>query len=140
MLYLTGCSAEQVFAHVQYKGEPVDIAGTISLRLSGGTLGSAFVSGDATIFEQGIYIQGTRGSIKTSIYGGTLEYWQDGERVKYPVVPPTTSLQQNFVDCIRGRATTPSPAVLGLRQARLMDAIYESARTGLAVDVVADQE
>ena len=140
MLYLTGCSAEQVFAHVQYKGEPVDIAGTISLRLSGGTLGSAFVSGDATIFEQGIYIQGTRGSIKTSIYGGTLEYWQDGERVKYPVVPPTTSLQQNFVDCIRGRATTPSPAVLGLRQARLMDAIYESARTGLPVDVVADQE
>jgi hypothetical protein len=57
----------------------------------------------------------------------------------YPVVPETITLQQNFIDCIKGRAVTPSPPVLGLRQARLMDAIYESARTGGPISVVADE-
>ena len=37
---------------------------------------------------------------------------------------------QNFVDCIRGRAESPSPPIWGLRQALLMDALYESIRTG----------
>src|SRR5258708_31625682 len=86
-----------------------------------------------------MYIPCTQGSIKTSIYGGRMEHWKGSELVKYPVVPPTTSLQQNFIDCIKGRTTTPSPAVLGLKQARLMDAIYESARTHAAVSVVSDE-
>ena len=60
-------------------------------------------------------------------------------KIKYPAVPETTSLHQNFVDCIKGRATTPSPPLLGLRQARLMDAIYKSARSGQAVQVVEDE-
>ena len=140
MLYLTGLGATEVFAHINNKGHAVDIVGTVSMRLTGGTLGSAYVSGDSTFFEQGVYIQGTRGSIKTSIYGGSLEHWQGNERVLYPIVPETTTPQQNFVDCILGKAATPSPATLGLRQARLMDAIYESARLGQPVQVVADEE
>lgn len=139
MLYLTGLSASEVFAFINNKGEQVDIEGTVTIRFNNGALGTGTVSGDSTYFEQGIYIQGTRGTIKTSIYGGSLEYWQDGVRVKYPAVSDVQSLQQNFVDIVRGRADTPSPAILGLRQARLMDAIYESARTGQVVKVVADK-
>jgi predicted dehydrogenase len=138
MLYLTGLSASEVFAFVDNKDQQVDIEGVVSIRFNTGALGTATVSGDSTYFEQGIYIQGTNGTIKTSIYGGSLEHWQNGERVKYPVVPEVALLQQNFVDNILGRAGTPSPATLGLRQARLMDAIYESARTGSAVQVVGD--
>ncbi|MBC8161504.1 MAG: Gfo/Idh/MocA family oxidoreductase [Roseiflexaceae bacterium] len=138
MLYLTGLAAEQVFAFVDNKGYDVDVVASVAIKLAGGTLGSAVVSGDATVFEQGIYIQGTKGSVKTSIYGGDMQIWLGDQRVKYPQVPETTSLHQNFVDCIHGRCDTPSPAILGLRQARLMDAIYESARTGQAVHVVAD--
>jgi predicted dehydrogenase len=135
MLYLTNLSALEVFAFVDNKGHDVDVIASVSLRLSGGALGSAAVSGDTTVFEQGIYIHGTKGSIKTSIYGGSLEYWHGAEKVKYPVVPATRSLQQNFVDCIKGTAQTPSPPMLGLRQARLMDAIYESARVNAPVKV-----
>ncbi len=138
MLYLTGLSASEVFAFVNNKGQQVDIEGTVTIRFNNGALGTATVSGDSTYFEQGIYIQGTLGTIKTSIYGGSLEHWQRGERVKYPAVPAVTSLQQNFVNNILGREGTPSPATLGLRQARLMDAIYESARSGKVVSVVAD--
>jgi predicted dehydrogenase len=140
MLYLTGLSATEVFAFADNKSQEVDIVGAVAMRFTKGALGTASVSGDSTVFEHGIYIQGTRGSIKSSIYGGRMEHWKGSELVKYPVVPPTTSLQQNFIDCIKGRTTTPSPAVLGLKQARLMDAIYESARTHAAVSVVADAE
>ena len=135
MLYLTNLSALEVFAFVDNKDQLIDVIASVSLRLSGGTLGSAAVSGDASFFEQGIYIHGSKGSIKTSIYGGSLEYWDGAEKVKCTVVPATSSLQQNFVDCIKGTAQTPSSAILGLRQARLMDAIYESARINLPVKV-----
>jgi predicted dehydrogenase len=138
MLFLTGLAATEVFAFVDNKDQEVDVIGTVAMRFDSGALGNAAVSGDATVMEQGIYIQGTRGSAKCSIYGGWMDVWLNGEKVKYPAVPEVTSLQQNFVDCILGRATTPSPPLLGLRQARLMDAIYESARSGQMISVVAD--
>jgi predicted dehydrogenase len=140
MLYLTGLAATEVFAFVDNKDQEVDVVGTVALRFTKGALGTAAVSGATTVFEQGIYIHGTKGAVKCSIYGGSMEVWLGSEKVKYPAVPATSTLQQNFIDCIRGRATTASPPILGLRQARLMDAIYESARTGQPVKVVADEE
>lgn len=139
MLYLTGLAATEIFAFVENKDQEVDVVGTVAMRFTKGALGSAAVSGATTVFEQGMYIHGTKGSVKCSIYGGSMDVWVGSKKVKYPVVPETTTLQQNFIDCIRGRATTPSPALLGLRQARLMDALYESARTGRPVQVVADE-
>lgn len=136
MLYLTGLPVTEVFAFTNNKGEAVDVIGGVTLRYANGAIGTASVSGDSTFFEQGVYIQGTQGSVKTSIYGGDMEVFVGGRKLKYPVVPETSHPQQNFVDCIRGRAETPSPAVLGLWQARLMDAIYESAATGNVVKVV----
>ena len=140
MLYLTGLSATEVFAFIDNKDQEVDVVGTVAMRFTKGALGSAAVSGATTVFEQGIYIHGTKGSVKCSIYGGSMDVWVGKHKIKYPAVPETSSLQQNFIDCIRGRATTPSPPILGLRQARLMDAIYESARSGQVVQVVADTE
>lgn len=75
MLYLTGLSATEVFALTENKDQEVDMIGTVALRFNSGALGSAAVTGDATVMEQGIYIQGSLGSIKTSIYGGHLEQW-----------------------------------------------------------------
>jgi len=140
MLYLTGLSVTEVCAFVDNKGEDVDVIASVALRFTGGALGSAVVSSASTVFEQGIYIHGTKGSVKCSIYGGSMEVWLGPDLVKYPAVPEPLSLQQNFVDCIKGRAATPSPPILGLRQARLMDAIYESAEKGAVVTVVADTE
>lgn len=140
MLYLTGLAATDVFAFVDNKDQEVDVVGTVALRFTGGAIGSAAVSGATTVFEQGIYIHGTAGSVKASIYGGSMEVWVGPNKIKYPAVPQTTTLQQNFIDCIKGRATTPCPPLLGLRQARLMDAIYKSAATGHSVPVVADEE
>jgi predicted dehydrogenase len=138
MLFLTGLSAREVYASVDKKDQEVDVVATVTIRFDNGALGTAAVTGNAPVMEQGIYIQGTLGSVKCSIYGGSMEVWLGREKVKYPAVPATTTPQQNFVDCIRGVATTPSPPLLGLRQARLMDAIYASADARRAVEVIAD--
>jgi predicted dehydrogenase len=138
MLFLTGLAATEVFASIDCKGEEVDVTGTACIRFQNGALGTAAVSGDAPLMEQGIYVQGTRGAVKCSIYGGSMEVWIGSDKIASPVLPAVTTLQQNFVDCILGRATSPCPPLLGLRQAQLMDAIYESARTGSVVRVVAD--
>lgn len=138
MLYLSGLAVTEVYAMIDAKGHDVDIEAGVCMRFSNGAIGTGTVSGDSTYFEQGIYLQGSKGTVKTSIYGGSLEHYDAGQRVKYPRVPEVSLLQQNFVDVVRGRAETPSPALLGLRQARLMDAIYESARTNRPVSVVED--
>jgi len=141
MLYLTGLAATKVFAFVDNKGHEVDMTAAVSIQLTKGALGSAVVSGDSPKFEQGIYIQGTQGSIKCSIYGGgEVLHWRGKDLMDDPPLPDAVPMEQNFVDVIRGKAVTPSPPLLGLRQARLMDAIYESARTGQVVNVVADEE
>ncbi len=138
MLFLTGLSVREVYACIDNKDQEVDVVASVTIRFDNGALGTAAVTGNATVMEQGIYIQGTLGSVKCSIYGGSMEIWLGREKVKYPAVPATTTPQQNFADCIRGVAKTPSPPHLGLRQARLMDAIYASARDRRAVEVLAD--
>lgn len=138
LLFLTGQPVVEVYAQTDNKGCAVDVSGSVMLRFADGTFGTAAVSGDATVFEQGIFLQGTRGSVKTSIYGGTMEHWQEGRRVQYPAVTATSSVQENFRDVILGTAQTPCPALLGLQQARLMDAIYASAAQRRPVAVVRD--
>src|SRR5690348_3519070 len=63
MLYLTGLAATEVFAFVENKGQEVDVVGTVAMRFTKGALGTAAVSGATTVFEQGIYIHGTKGSV-----------------------------------------------------------------------------
>lgn len=138
MLYLSGLRAVEVFAWMDHKGQKVDIITAATIKFDNGALGTAAVSGDAPVMEQGLYMQGPKGAIKTHIYGSWLEQFNCKGKVPYPIVPETPSLHQNFIDCIRGRAETPSPGELGLRQAQLMDALYESARAGKAVKVAHD--
>jgi predicted dehydrogenase len=139
MLYLPRLQPVEVVARMDNRGAPVDIVTAAIIRYENGALGSASVCGDATRFDEGISICGTRGEVRTSIYGQRLSQWDArGQLVKYPRVEPAPSMYQNFVDCILDRAETSCPAVWGLRQALLMDALYASARTGRPVKVEPD--
>ena len=54
-----------------------------------------------------------------------------GGKVKYPIVPgKAQSPNDNFIDAILGRAEQRTTVQNGIVQSELMDAIYESARTG----------
>lgn len=137
MLYLPNLRATEVFAWMNDCGTPVDIITVATIRYENGALGSVTINGnDVRGWEEGIYISASQGSVRAGVHGGRLEQWDAaGKPVRYPPVQPVPSMYQNFVDCICQRAQTPCPAVWGLRQALLLEALYESARTCKPVTV-----
>ena len=132
LLYLTDLRPREVFAWTNNRGAPVDITCSASIRYEKGALGTVLINGESVVgWDEGVRISTTRGEFQTSIHGGRLQQWgADSKLLRYPVVPSVPTLQQWFIDCILGRAEDPSPAVWGLRQALLMEALYESAKTG----------
>ena len=75
-----------------------------------------------------------RGTLRTGIWGERLELQRHGAATLRPVrsVRPATVWQQ-FLDVRAGRMDNPSPPEVGLRMARLWDAIRESSSRGGAV-------
>ncbi len=137
LLFLANSRPLEVFALMENRGAPVDITCTASIRYENGALGTALINGDSVVgWEEGVRVSYTKGEVQTGIHGGRLQKWDaDGKLVRYPVVPMVPWLQQWFVDCVLGKAKDPAPAIWGLRLALLMEALYESARTGKAVKI-----
>ncbi len=140
LLYLVNSKPVEVFAWMDNRGAPVDITCTASIRYENGALGTALINGDSVVgWEESVRVSTTKGEVQTGIHGGRLQQWgADGRPVKYPPVPAVPSLQQWFIDCVLGKAVDPAPAIWGLRQALLMEALYESARTGKPAKVEAE--
>jgi predicted dehydrogenase len=121
----------QVHAFVDNSGTPVDINGTANIRFANGILATIMIAGNcsgngagmAYCFEDGLVeIDGWSGSwIKVSR--------RDGKET--PAVDAGSDTpNDNFIDAILGRAEAQTSVRNGIIQSELMDAIYESARTG----------
>ncbi|MCC6444486.1 MAG: Gfo/Idh/MocA family oxidoreductase [Armatimonadetes bacterium] len=125
---------EEVFAFVDNHGTPVDINSATSIRFSSGVLANITVSGNcpgggsflAFIFENG--------RVEIDGWGaGWIRVWQGAEQIKYPPITPEMGApapMNNFIDAILGRAEPRTSPRNGIIQSQLMDAIYESQRTG----------
>lgn len=138
MLWLVNSPVKRVFAMADYSGTKVDVNATASVLFENGSLGSVACLGNATMRgETGVTIYGTGGTIMTGIWGEKLEHYDKaGDKVLYPHVPcKTVPPERNFVDAILGRDTLRCPGRYGILLAELMDAVYESIKTGRPVDV-----
>lgn len=131
LLFLSNSPPVEVFAWMDNRGAPVDIVCTASIRYQNGALGAAMVNGDSLVgWQEGMRVSFDKGEFQTGIHGGRLQQWgADTKPFKYPLVPAVRPLQQWFIDCVLGKAQDPAPAIWGLRQALLYEALYESART-----------
>jgi predicted dehydrogenase len=140
LLYLANSRPVEVFAWTDNRGAPVDVTCSASIRYENGAVGSALINGDAMSgWDEGVRMSFTKGEVQTGIHGGRLQHWgPDRKLVKYPPVPAVPTLQQWFIDCVLGKAEDPAPAILGLRQALLYEALYESAKTGRPAKVQAE--
>jgi len=141
MLWLIDSPIERVFAMVDNCGTPVDINGTVSIRFTNGILASVAVPGNARgPCETGLHIYGSKGTIKTGIWGLELKHYdRNNQRIPYPFVPyePLTPTQ-NFIDAVRGNDTLRCPPEMGIRLAEFMEAIYKSVRTQMPVNIEQD--
>lgn len=129
-------NVDQVYAFVDNHDTPVDINSSINILFENGVMASMVVSGNcpspggthtAFIFDGGrIEIDGWG--------GGWIRVFDSSRQVENPPITPEMSAgspDKNFVDAILGRAEPRTNVINGIIQSELMDAIYESARTGM---------
>ena len=122
----------EVFAFVDNCGTEVDINSSINIRFAGGTFASVVIGGNCPNDSGAMSYMFDRGRVEIDGWSGQWikVFDQDGP-VKYPPIEgkPTTSTD-SFIDAVLGRSEPVASARSGVVQSELMDAIYESARTG----------
>jgi predicted dehydrogenase len=129
---LAGEPFVEVAAWLDNHGRPVDITGVVIARLRSGTLVTLNACGNTSpSCASEIRVLGTEGMLRTGAWGRFLEVQYDEEEGWQPVeVPVSQGVWEQFLLVRDGRIINPSPPEVGLRMARLWDAIRESAVQG----------
>jgi predicted dehydrogenase len=128
---LAGEDVAEVAAYLDNQGRPVETLGVVIARLKSGVLVSLHGCGEAMpSCHSDVRVFGDKGIIYTGIWGEKLQIQHDGD-VPPVTVPTSASLGvwEQFLG-VRNGAANPCPPEVGLRMARLWDAIQASAAKG----------
>jgi predicted dehydrogenase len=135
---LAGEDFAQVAAWMEDDGRPVDIRAVVMGRLASGALVTMNACGSAIpSCHSDIRVFTTKAILRTGIWGETLELQRAGagRLRKVRSIAPMPVWEQ-FLNVRDGREPNPSPPEVGLRMARLWDAIRESAaRYGAVITI-----
>jgi predicted dehydrogenase len=126
---LAGEDFVQVAAWMDNRTAPVDLTGVVIGKLKSGALVTMNACG-ATMKAIGsdVKIFCTNGIIRTGVWGEFLELQRPGETKLAPVeLEATPGVWQQFLAVRNGEIDNPSPPEIGLRMAKLWDAIKQSA-------------
>lgn len=133
---LLGEDFVEVAAWLDNRGAPVDIIGTVMGKTKSGVYVTLHGCGDAfsTLWSE-ILIVGDGGLIRTGIWGERLAAQigkprSAGLRTKNIKLPPSLGVWEQFLDVRDGKMENPCPPEVGLRMAKLWDAITASAQQG----------
>ncbi len=124
---------EEVFAFVDNHGTAVDINSTTSVRFANGVMANVTISGNSPGNGSYMVFVFDRGRIEIDGWGGgwIRVFGPDGKRIEEPGIEgEAVTPADNFVDAILGRDEPRTTPANGIVQSELMDAIYESAKTG----------
>ena len=127
---LVGEDFASVAAWLDNRGTPVDVDGVVMGRLQSGALVTINGCGDCIPgLENEIYVNMTEGVIRTCMYGRRLLTRRAGETELAEVegLPKMRGAWEQFTQVRAGQIENPSPPEVGLRMAKLWDAIVESA-------------
>ena len=126
----------EVHSFIDNHGAAVDINSSTNIRFEDGVFAAIVISGNcpspggthmALIFENGrIEVDGWG--------GGWIRVYEGAAELDPPPITDEMSAaspDDNFIDAILGRAEPRTSPMNGIIQSELMDAIYESGRTGL---------
>jgi predicted dehydrogenase len=127
----------EVFAFVDNQDAPVDINGTVNIRFADGTLATITIAGNCPNDGAGMYLTFEKGRVEVDGWGGGwIRIFRSGGghgsgQVKYPPISGEAETpDDNFIAAILGKAEPQTSPINGVNQSELMDAIYQSARTG----------
>jgi predicted dehydrogenase len=138
---LAGEDFTEVAAWLEDDGKPVDVRAAVMGRLASGALVTMNGCGTAIpSCHSEIRVFTTKAILRTGIWGETLEIQRSGAAALRKVRSVAgMSVWEQFLNVRSGRIPNPSPPEVGLRMARLWDAIRESAsKAGAVVRLPAD--
>jgi predicted dehydrogenase len=129
---LVGEEFEQVAAWFDNRGAPVDILAAVMARTVSGALITINACGDAIpSCTSYLRVFTTQAIIDTGQWGERLSIMKHGETEFTPIdVPPMQGAWEQFLAVRTGDIENPCPPEVGLRMARLWDAIRLSAARG----------
>ncbi len=129
---LAGEPFVDVAAWLDNQGRDVDITGVAMGRLASGALVTFNACGaTAPSCASDVRVFCTEGMLRTGVWGRFLEvHGPDDEEMRSLEVPASRGVWQQFLAVRAGQIPNPSPPAVGLRMARLWDAIQSSARQG----------
>jgi predicted dehydrogenase len=117
---------------------PVDIDAAIMVRFKSGAMGSIGMCGNGAVFHNQIVLQTDRLLVQTRAHGGELEITSAAGKI-YPHVPELpegmATAHANFTNALLGREPLLCGVRYGVLLSALMDALYESGKSGRIVKV-----
>jgi len=139
VLWMTGLAPKRVFSIENNLDAEVDILSALSVEFDGGALCNLSVVGHAVNFFEHITIFCEKATyFIPGIGSGEIYQWVGGEKrtaVAGDDLPVFGHPDANFIAAIRGEQEVQAPPECGVQVIRLTEAAWESARTGLPVDV-----
>jgi predicted dehydrogenase len=132
LVWLVEQPVGEVLAFTDNVGTPVDINGTANIRFSNGVLATITIVGNCPNSSAGMYLSFTEGRVEVDGWSGTWikVFNRDGEVKDLPIQGKAEMPNDNFINAILGRDEPMTSPQNGINQSELMDAIYESARSG----------
>jgi predicted dehydrogenase len=129
---LAGEDFTEVAAWLDNQDTPVDIVGAAMARLRSGAMVTLHACGDtASRARSEVQVFCTQGIIYTGIWGERASVQRAGsDAIVELEAPPSMGVWQQFVQVRQGELANPCPPEVGLRMARLWDAIQASAAQG----------
>lgn len=125
---------DEVFAWVDRKGLQVDVNSCINARFKNGVMASLVIDGNCPVDHGALSFFFDNGKIDVDgWYSKWIRCWHGQYEVQADLSAGATSPVDNFVDAILGRNEPRTSPFNGVVHSDLVDAIYESARTGLPV-------
>lgn len=129
---LVGEDFVAVSAWLDNRNAPVDILGAVMARTESGIMVTLSGCGEtAKSCHSDVRVFCTEAMLRTGVWGERLELWQNGDEEFSPVaVPESMGQWQQFLNVRSGEIDNPCPPEVGLRMAKLWDAIRNSAARG----------
>ena len=124
----------EVFAFIDNHGTQVDINSSINVHFENGVFASIVVSGNCPSDSSHMTYIFDGGRIDIDGWGGGwIKVFEGSKQIENPPITEEMNAggpDKNFIDTIMGRAEPRTTPLNGIIQSELMDAIYESGRTG----------
>jgi predicted dehydrogenase len=129
---LAGDDFSEVAAWLDFNNRPVETLGVVIGRLKSGPMVTLHGCGEAiTSCASDVRVFCSKAILRTGIWGERLELQPEGEHELTPIkVAKSMGVWDQFIAVRNKKMSNPCPPEVGLRMARLYDAIKESAGNG----------